>query len=196
MRGQYDVLVTMDRGLEFQQRISTLPFGIILVRARSNRIEDLKPLAPSILSALDAISLAAFGKSAPEQAASADCDRHRHLRVRNRPAASTPNCSAAPTSSWTPITAATSTATAPEQRLRAEPLRVGDGDEPPDRRPRHRRRRIEGAGFQLRPAARLRRARRHLRARLRRARQACRRPWPSVTSVHLDRIPVRGILHW
>ncbi len=82
MRGQYDVLVTMDRGLEFQQRISTLPFGIILVRARSNRIEDLKPLAPSILSALDAISLAAFGELAPEQAASADCDRHRHLRVR------------------------------------------------------------------------------------------------------------------
>jgi hypothetical protein len=55
MSGQYDVLVTMDRGLEFQQRISTLPFGIILVRARSNRMEDLKPLAPSILSALDAI---------------------------------------------------------------------------------------------------------------------------------------------
>ena len=45
----------MDRSIEFQQRISTLPFGIILVRARSNRMEDLKPLAPSILSALDAI---------------------------------------------------------------------------------------------------------------------------------------------
>jgi hypothetical protein len=28
MSGQYDVLVTMDRSIEFQQRISTLPFGI------------------------------------------------------------------------------------------------------------------------------------------------------------------------
>ena len=27
MRGRYDVLLTMDRGIEFQQQISTLPFG-------------------------------------------------------------------------------------------------------------------------------------------------------------------------
>ena len=45
----------MDRGIEFQQRISTLPFGIVLVRARSNRMQDLKPLVSSILSALDAV---------------------------------------------------------------------------------------------------------------------------------------------
>jgi hypothetical protein len=37
MSGQYDVLVRMDRSIEFQQRISTLPFGIVLVRARANR---------------------------------------------------------------------------------------------------------------------------------------------------------------
>ena len=55
MTGQYDVLVTMDRGIEFQQRLSTLPFGIVLVRARSNRMQDLRPLVPSILSALDAV---------------------------------------------------------------------------------------------------------------------------------------------
>jgi len=55
MSGQYDVLVTMDRSIEFQQRISTLPFGIVPVRARSNRMEDLRPLVPSILSALDAV---------------------------------------------------------------------------------------------------------------------------------------------
>jgi len=55
MTGQYDVLVTMDRSIEFQQRISTLPFGIVLVRARSNRMQDLRPLVPSILSALDAV---------------------------------------------------------------------------------------------------------------------------------------------
>ena len=56
MTGQYDVLVTMDRGTEFQQRLSTLPFGIVLVRARSNRMHDLRPFVPSILSALDAVS--------------------------------------------------------------------------------------------------------------------------------------------
>jgi hypothetical protein len=55
MSSQYDVLVTIDRSIEFQQRISTLPFGIVLVRARSNRMQDLRPLVPSILSALDAV---------------------------------------------------------------------------------------------------------------------------------------------
>ena len=55
MSGEYDVLVTMDRSIEFQQRISTLPFGIVLVHAPSNRMQDLKPLVPLILSALDAV---------------------------------------------------------------------------------------------------------------------------------------------
>jgi hypothetical protein len=42
--GQYDILVTMDRSIEFQQRISTSPFGIVLVHAPSNRIDHLRPL--------------------------------------------------------------------------------------------------------------------------------------------------------
>ena len=59
-----------------------------------------------------------------------------------------------------------------DEGLRAEPLRVDDGDEPSNRGPRHRRRRPEGARFRLGPAPRLGRTRRHLRARLRRARPA------------------------
>src|SRR6266478_2471572 len=48
----YDVLITMDRGMEFQQPISTLPFGIVIVRAASNRMQHLRPLVPTILSAI------------------------------------------------------------------------------------------------------------------------------------------------
>ena len=55
MNGQYDALVTMDRSIEFQQRIATLRFGIVPVRARSNRMQDLMPLVPSIRSALDTL---------------------------------------------------------------------------------------------------------------------------------------------
>jgi hypothetical protein len=55
MNGQYDALVTMDRSIEFQQRIATLRFGIVLVRARSKRMQDLMPLVPSIRSALDTL---------------------------------------------------------------------------------------------------------------------------------------------
>jgi hypothetical protein len=56
MNGQYDALVAMDRSIEFQRRIATLRFGIVLVRARSNRMQDLRPLVPSILSALGAVN--------------------------------------------------------------------------------------------------------------------------------------------
>ena len=55
MNGQYDALVTVDRSIEFRQRIATLRFGIVPVRARSNRMQDLMPLVPSIRSALDTL---------------------------------------------------------------------------------------------------------------------------------------------
>jgi Domain of unknown function (DUF5615) len=55
MGGHHDALVTMDRSIEFQQRISTLPFGIVVVVASSNRVQDLRPLVPSILAAVDGV---------------------------------------------------------------------------------------------------------------------------------------------
>jgi hypothetical protein len=55
MRSQYDVLVTMDRGIEFQHQVGVLPFGIVVVRARSNRMQDLRPLVPSSIAAIDAV---------------------------------------------------------------------------------------------------------------------------------------------
>jgi predicted nuclease of predicted toxin-antitoxin system len=55
MRGNYDILITMDRGIEFQQRVATLPFGIVIVRAVSNRMQHLRPLVPAILAAIGAV---------------------------------------------------------------------------------------------------------------------------------------------
>lgn len=55
MRGEYDALVTMDRGVEFQQNLTTVPFGVLLVRAPSNRMVHLQPLVPAILDALPAL---------------------------------------------------------------------------------------------------------------------------------------------
>ena len=52
MSGHYDVLITMDRGIEFQQQISNLPFGVVVVRAQSNRMQHLSPLVPAILNAI------------------------------------------------------------------------------------------------------------------------------------------------
>ena len=56
MRGAQDVLVTMDRNLEFQQNLSALPFGVILVHAPSNRLLHLRPLIPRILDARGGIT--------------------------------------------------------------------------------------------------------------------------------------------
>jgi hypothetical protein len=81
-----------------------------------------------------------------------------------------------------PITAATSTATASRPRPSSRALRLGDGDEPPGRGPRDRRCRPQGARLRLGSPARLRRTRRHLRARLRRARKARRSRAPPTVS--------------
>ena len=53
--GPFDAFVTMDRNIEFQQNIPSLPLGIILVRAASNRLVHLRPLVPSILEALQGL---------------------------------------------------------------------------------------------------------------------------------------------
>ena len=55
MHDEYDVLITMDRGIEHQQSFSALPFGVLLVRAASNRMVHLIPVVPEILDALKRI---------------------------------------------------------------------------------------------------------------------------------------------
>lgn len=48
----FEVLVTADRNLRFQQNLSQSRLGIILLIASSNALEDLLPLVPSLLAAL------------------------------------------------------------------------------------------------------------------------------------------------
>lgn len=54
MSGLYDALVTMDRSMEFQQNVSALPFGLVVVRAPSNRMVHVRPLVTAILGAIAA----------------------------------------------------------------------------------------------------------------------------------------------
>lgn len=53
--GQFDVLVTGDRNLEFQQDRADLPIPVVVLIAMSNRIESLRPLVPELLNALERI---------------------------------------------------------------------------------------------------------------------------------------------
>jgi predicted nuclease of predicted toxin-antitoxin system len=53
--GRFDALVTVDKHLPRQQRIEGRPFGIVVLRARSNRLADLLPLIPGLLAALPSL---------------------------------------------------------------------------------------------------------------------------------------------
>ena len=55
MAGHFDALVTVDKRLPHQQHIKHRPFGVVVLRARSNRLSDLLPLVPGLLAALSSL---------------------------------------------------------------------------------------------------------------------------------------------
>ena len=51
----FDVLLTIDKSIEYQQNTAKLPLGVVVFGAPSNKIEDLEPLVPSALVAIESI---------------------------------------------------------------------------------------------------------------------------------------------
>lgn len=51
--GLIEVFVTVDSNLAYQQHLTSLPFAVIVLKVRSNRVQDLVPLVPEILAALE-----------------------------------------------------------------------------------------------------------------------------------------------
>ncbi len=49
---EFDVFVTVDRNLSFQQHLSQFDIAVILLRAKTSRLDDLALLVPELLSAL------------------------------------------------------------------------------------------------------------------------------------------------
>ena len=52
MEGQWDVLLTNDRNIKYQQNMSGRNVSILVLCAKSNRIKDLLPLVPACAQAL------------------------------------------------------------------------------------------------------------------------------------------------
>ena len=48
----YEVLLTVDQGIPFQQALAGRKISIVSMRSRTNQLEDLTPLANSVLKAL------------------------------------------------------------------------------------------------------------------------------------------------
>lgn len=55
IEGRFDAFVTVDANLPAQQRMDRRAFGVVVIGAASNRLDDLAPLAPRILAALAAL---------------------------------------------------------------------------------------------------------------------------------------------
>jgi hypothetical protein len=49
---EFDVFVAVDRNLSFQQNLAAVTIAVIVLRAPTNRLADLKPLVPSLLAAV------------------------------------------------------------------------------------------------------------------------------------------------
>ena len=58
----FDVLNTNDRGLEYQQNLDALPVAVVVVLAKANTIEAIRPVYPELLAALMRIQQGEFMK--------------------------------------------------------------------------------------------------------------------------------------
>ncbi len=50
--GEFDVLLTGDKNIQYQQNLATLPIPIVVLVAVSNRFEALRPLIPRVKAIL------------------------------------------------------------------------------------------------------------------------------------------------
>jgi hypothetical protein len=60
--GKFDVFVTADQNLQYQQNLAALPVAVVVLVARSNRMQDLRPLLPDLLNRLPKLPARALGR--------------------------------------------------------------------------------------------------------------------------------------
>ncbi|MBE9156964.1 DUF5615 family PIN-like protein [Nodosilinea sp. LEGE 06152] len=52
VEASFDIFITVDRNLAFQQNLPQFDIAVIVLQAHSNRLADLKPLVPRVIVAL------------------------------------------------------------------------------------------------------------------------------------------------
>ena len=65
-QSQFEILVTMDRNLEFQRNLTGLDLSILLVLAPSNRLAHLRSYVPAILEAMKSIQPGELRRVGPQ----------------------------------------------------------------------------------------------------------------------------------
>jgi hypothetical protein len=51
----FEVFITLDRGIEYEQNLSARSIALIFIRAKSSRLADLIPLTSAVIVALESI---------------------------------------------------------------------------------------------------------------------------------------------
>jgi len=51
----FEILLTVDQGIEYQQNLIARKLAIVILRAKSNRLKDLLPLLPACLARFGSI---------------------------------------------------------------------------------------------------------------------------------------------
>lgn len=51
-QSEFDVFITIDRNLAFQQNIPQFTIAVIVLQALTNRLQDLRPLLPKLLQTI------------------------------------------------------------------------------------------------------------------------------------------------
>lgn len=52
---RFEAFVTTDQNVEFQQNVKDSGIAVVVLAARTNRLKELRPLAPAVLRALSTI---------------------------------------------------------------------------------------------------------------------------------------------
>lgn len=52
----FDAVITVDKNLQFQQRVDRLPLCVIVLHGRSSRLADLTELVPKLLTVLERLA--------------------------------------------------------------------------------------------------------------------------------------------
>jgi hypothetical protein len=63
---KFDVLITVDQGIEYQQNLAHRQIAMIVLRGKSSRLDDLLPLVPACLKQLESLQPGQVVKVTPE----------------------------------------------------------------------------------------------------------------------------------
>lgn len=48
----FDAMVTVDRGIAYEQNLDNLPVAVVIMTAVRNRLDELRPLVPEVVGVL------------------------------------------------------------------------------------------------------------------------------------------------